>query len=123
MHLQDDDEFIVIGSDGLWDVISSQHAVNFVGRELRRGSSPSQTSHHLIDQALSEGSRDNVTVLIAVPTLIPDDRMNDDSRGRRPDDESQQVAAMSEDPRKKAVKEWLDDDDEPELPAGSFHVE
>ncbi|KAG0502255.1 hypothetical protein HPP92_002327 [Vanilla planifolia] len=33
MVLTEDDEFLVIGCDGIWDVMSSQHAVNIVRRD------------------------------------------------------------------------------------------
>ena len=38
--IEDDDEFIVLATDGLWDVMSSQDAVSFVHSVLRKGSGP-----------------------------------------------------------------------------------
>lgn len=61
------DQFIVCGSDGLYDVMTNQQVIDFVGKELRkkRRSDPVEDiSQKLADQAYSLGSEDNITVLI-----------------------------------------------------------
>lgn len=92
--VEDDDEFIILGSDGLWDVMSSQEAVSFVQDTLRdsgpvlEGSSkasldseiqedesdsesePASTyvqnriADLLVAEALKRGTTDNVTVVL-----------------------------------------------------------
>ena len=61
-----EDEFVVLASDGLWDVMSSQQAVNFVNSQLRNGSSPAETGQSLIEIAIQAGSTDNVSAVIVV---------------------------------------------------------
>lgn len=59
--------FIVVASDGLWDVVDNQEAVDFVEQVLRRSknSSSYQTAAQLLTQeAYVRGSSDNIGVLI-----------------------------------------------------------
>jgi serine/threonine protein phosphatase PrpC len=61
------DQFIICGSDGLWDVLTNQQAVEFVLKELKKrkaGESVSDISQKLADHAYSLGSEDNITALI-----------------------------------------------------------
>ena len=61
-----DDEFVLLGCDGLFDVMSSQEAVDFVRAGLARGASPEQLCKEIGAHAIEElKSDDNVSVLIA----------------------------------------------------------
>lgn len=62
--LKEDDEFLIIGCDGIWDVMSSQHAVNIVRRELRRHDDPERSARELVMEALSLNTFDNLTVIV-----------------------------------------------------------
>lgn len=62
-------DFIVMASDGLWDVITSQEAVAIVTQELvKSGWSPdvnlSVISQRLCTESFRRGSMDNITVVI-----------------------------------------------------------
>lgn len=63
--LADDDQFIIMACDGLWDVIETQEAVTLVRKYLdelkltRR-----QACEKLVDMALRLGSTDNVTAML-----------------------------------------------------------
>eukprot|EP01094_Clydonella_sp_ATCC50884_P009018 TRINITY_DN18550_c0_g1_i1.p1 TRINITY_DN18550_c0_g1~~TRINITY_DN18550_c0_g1_i1.p1 ORF type:complete len:409 (-),score=151.89 TRINITY_DN18550_c0_g1_i1:658-1884(-) len=60
------DEFMVLATDGLWDVFSNQQACDFV-RKFYNGSSrtdPEEVADLLVNEALKQGSLDNVTALI-----------------------------------------------------------
>jgi serine/threonine protein phosphatase PrpC len=64
-----EDKFIIIACDGLWDVLSSQDAVNFILREAY-DSNNSIKKHvniakRLADHAIEKGSYDNVTIIVA----------------------------------------------------------
>ena len=58
------EEFLIIGCDGLWDVVSHQQAVDVAAESLKKGSNVDQVSKELGDLALQLGSRDNITVMI-----------------------------------------------------------
>ncbi|KAK4770867.1 hypothetical protein SAY87_031399 [Trapa incisa] len=62
--LCEEDEFLIIACDGLWDVMSSQYAVSLVRQGLRRHNDPQQCARELVMDALRLKTSDNVTVLV-----------------------------------------------------------
>ncbi|KAL1341241.1 hypothetical protein HN51_027726 [Arachis hypogaea] len=64
MVLTEDDEFLIIGCDGIWDVMSSQHAVSLVRKGLRRHDDPDKCARDLVMEALRLNTFDNLTVII-----------------------------------------------------------
>ncbi|URE47925.1 phosphatase 2C [Musa troglodytarum] len=62
--LTEDDEFLIIGCDGIWDVMSSQHAVRVVRRGLRQQDNPEQCARDLVMEALRLNTVDNLTVIV-----------------------------------------------------------
>ncbi|XP_027365538.1 probable protein phosphatase 2C 49 [Abrus precatorius] len=62
--LTEEDEFLIIGCDGIWDVMSSQHAVSLVRRGLRRHDDPEKCARDLVMEALRLNTFDNLTVII-----------------------------------------------------------
>ncbi|KAL0288072.1 UNVERIFIED_CONTAM: putative protein phosphatase 2C 13 [Sesamum calycinum] len=80
--LTEDDEFLIIGCDGIWDVISNQEAVSLVRRELRHHNDPQQCARELINQALMRDTCDNVTAII-VCFSSPESQDSDPSRRPR----------------------------------------
>lgn len=64
VFLTQDDEFLIIGCDGIWDVMSSQHAVSVVRRGLRRHDDPERCAQELVMEALRLNTSDNLTVIV-----------------------------------------------------------
>lgn len=62
--LTEEDEFLIIGCDGIWDVMSSQQAVSLVRRALRRHDDPEQSARDLVMEALRLNTYDNLTVIV-----------------------------------------------------------
>ncbi|KAG6518072.1 probable protein phosphatase 2C 2 [Zingiber officinale] len=62
--LTEDDEFLIIGCDGIWDVMSSQIAVGIVRRGLRRHKDPELCARELVMEALRLNTCDNLTVIV-----------------------------------------------------------
>ncbi|XP_039020705.1 probable protein phosphatase 2C 13 isoform X2 [Hibiscus syriacus] len=62
--LSEDDEFLIIGCDGIWDVMSSQFAVSLVRRALRRHDDPKECARELVNEATRLNSSDNLTAII-----------------------------------------------------------
>lgn len=64
-EIQKDDEFLIIASDGLWDVITSQEAVNFVKEQLKKNNKDYEiTANLLMTKAVLLHSHDDITVII-----------------------------------------------------------
>lgn len=62
--LTEEDEFLIMGCDGLWDVMSSQCAVTMVRKELMQHNDPERCSKVLVKEALQRNTCDNLTVVV-----------------------------------------------------------
>ncbi|WCJ32836.1 Protein phosphatase 2C family protein [Euphorbia peplus] len=62
--LTEEDEFLIIGCDGLWDVMSSQCAVTIVRKELTTHNDPEGCAKALVKEALQRNTCDNLTVVV-----------------------------------------------------------
>lgn len=56
----DEDQFLIVACDGLWDVVSDQDAVNFVSKY----SDAQEAAENLLQHALKNFSTDNTSVMI-----------------------------------------------------------
>jgi len=56
--------FLIVACDGLWDKMTYEDAVQFVGRLRDAGKSAQQSSELLAAKALNLGSLDNVTIVV-----------------------------------------------------------
>ncbi|KAF3528152.1 hypothetical protein DY000_02039368 [Brassica cretica] len=73
--LTEEDEFLIMGCDGLWDVMSSQCAVTMVRRELMQHNDPEKCSQALVKEALQRNSCDNLTVVVVCFSKEPPPRI------------------------------------------------
>jgi serine/threonine protein phosphatase PrpC len=65
--IQSEDHFIVIASDGLYEVMSNEVVIDTVLKGMKRPSfSPSKSARELVDRAISRGSSDNVCVCLVM---------------------------------------------------------
>jgi serine/threonine protein phosphatase PrpC len=62
-RITEKDEFIILASDGLWEVMKYQEVVDFVHAE-RAGASAANVAQKVVDEALRKDSKDNITVII-----------------------------------------------------------
>ena len=54
------DKFLVIASDGVWDELSDQDAINFCKEEF----STKQIAQVIVKTAVQKGSKDNISVIV-----------------------------------------------------------
>jgi len=68
VQLEPGDEFIVLATDGLWDVMTGPQVVNEVHKHRSRvpGCTPQNVANHLFSLALRLGSADNITILVVM---------------------------------------------------------
>ncbi|KAI4376926.1 hypothetical protein MLD38_014630 [Melastoma candidum] len=64
LSLTEEDEFLIIGCDGIWDVFRSQNAVDFARRRLQEHNDPALCSKDLVDEALKRKSGDNLAAVV-----------------------------------------------------------
>lgn len=84
--VDDDDEFIVLASDGLYDVFSDQEIVDFIrykilllyqfycysSSDVNKVPNLQTVTENLVENAIeTQGSRDNVTVILVALNQIP----------------------------------------------------
>ncbi len=65
--LADEDQFIVIASDGLYEVMSNEVVIDTVLRSMKRPSfAACKSAQELVDRAVSRGSSDNICVCLVM---------------------------------------------------------
>ncbi|MQL96492.1 hypothetical protein Taro_029170 [Colocasia esculenta] len=75
MILSEEDEFLIMGCDGLWDVMSSQCAVTIARKELMLHNDPERCSRELVREALKRNTSDNLTVVVVCFSPDPPPRI------------------------------------------------
>ncbi|THU52356.1 hypothetical protein C4D60_Mb10t03150 [Musa balbisiana] len=63
-RLTEEDEFLILGCDGFWDVFRSQNAVDLARRRLQEHNDPTTCCKELVDEALKRESSDNLAVVL-----------------------------------------------------------
>ncbi|CAN6699859.1 unnamed protein product [Malus baccata var. baccata] len=71
MTLSKDDEFLIIGSDGIWDVFTSQNAVDFARRTLQEHNDVKLCCKQIVEEAIKRGATDNLTLVMVSFHLEP----------------------------------------------------
>ena len=64
VQLTPDNHFLIIASDGIWDVIKNEEAVAMVNKALRNKQSLDSIAEALQNEAIKRGSGDNITVSV-----------------------------------------------------------
>eukprot|EP00193_Tetraselmis_chui_P017696 CAMPEP_0177792368 /NCGR_PEP_ID=MMETSP0491_2-20121128/24488_1 /TAXON_ID=63592 /ORGANISM="Tetraselmis chuii, Strain PLY429" /LENGTH=433 /DNA_ID=CAMNT_0019314779 /DNA_START=119 /DNA_END=1420 /DNA_ORIENTATION=+ len=63
-HLHRDDEFLLMGCDGLWGVFGNQRAVEWARLRLQVHNDPQACAEELVAEALKRNSTDNISVVV-----------------------------------------------------------
>lgn len=70
LTLEDSDEFLILGCDGIWDCLTNEKAVEFVRNRINR-MTPSEIGIEMLDTIISDDPRatqgiggDNMTIMI-----------------------------------------------------------
>ncbi|GMH20586.1 hypothetical protein Nepgr_022427 [Nepenthes gracilis] len=69
--LSKEDEFLIIGSDGIWDVFTSQNAIDFARRRLQAHNDVKLCCKEVVEEAMKRGAADNLTVVLVCFHLEP----------------------------------------------------
>lgn len=72
----EEDEFLVLACDGIWDVMSNEDLCQFVQHQLTITDDLAKVSASVVDYCLFKGSRDNMSIVLiafpAAPKPIPE---------------------------------------------------
>jgi serine/threonine protein phosphatase PrpC len=60
--LEEDDSFLILASDGVWDLVGNQDAVSLVLDTVKQ---PALCAQRVVTEALARGSKDNVSAVVA----------------------------------------------------------
>lgn len=58
------DKFVLLATDGVWDVMTSQEVAGMIQRDLATGKHPKSALHHVLSECRKRGSGDNITLLL-----------------------------------------------------------
>lgn len=61
VHLESGDEFLILGTDGIWDAMDAESAVALVHDTVKQAA---LSARRLVMEALARGSKDNVTAIV-----------------------------------------------------------
>merc|ERR1719420_615306 len=70
-RLLDEDEFLVLACDGVWDVMSNEDICQFVAARMRITDDLELIANEVIDTCLHKGSRDNMSIIIIAFPAAP----------------------------------------------------
>ncbi|KAF6166960.1 hypothetical protein GIB67_030653 [Kingdonia uniflora] len=62
--LSEVDEFLIMACDGIWDVFTSQNAVDFARKKLQKHNDPVMCCKDLVDEAFKRKSLDNLSAVV-----------------------------------------------------------
>ncbi|OVA12904.1 Protein phosphatase 2C (PP2C)-like domain [Macleaya cordata] len=62
--LTKDDEFLIIASDGVWDVFTSQNAIDFARRRLQEHNNVKLCCKEMVEEAIKRRAMDNLTIVM-----------------------------------------------------------
>jgi serine/threonine protein phosphatase PrpC len=64
IYVEEDMEFIILASDGLWDSFKSADAVQFIRKKLREHADAQHATEEIAKEALMRNGQDNVSVIV-----------------------------------------------------------
>lgn len=67
----EEDQFLVLACDGIWDVMTNEEIAEFITTELQYEEDINEVASNVIDYCLEKGSRDNMSVILVVFPKAP----------------------------------------------------
>ncbi|ESO00112.1 hypothetical protein HELRODRAFT_185799 [Helobdella robusta] len=95
----DDDEFLILACDGIWDVMSNEELCDFVRSRLRLTNDLEAVCNSVIDTCLSKGSRDNMSIILltfpGAPTVSDEAKANEEELNKRLENKVKEIMQNS----------------------------
>jgi len=121
--LPEQDEFLVLACDGVWDVMSNEDICNFVSARLKITDNLETVANEVIDTCLYKGSRDNMSIIIiAFPAAPKPDpacqKVEKELNELLEKKVTELIASHDNDVELSFVYQYLSEEDLPGLPPG-----
>ena len=103
LQLSNEDNFLILACDGLWDVMAHQEAVDYVLRNLVSANfDPQELAMLMVEEAYKRGSTDNITIMVCI--------LRDLGRAHREDSLNLTIPEESEDTEHEEAGEEKEDE-------------
>jgi len=120
---QQDDEFLVLACDGIWDVMTNEDLCKFIHQQMTVTDDLEKIAASVVDHCLFKGSRDNMSIVLVAFPGAPKPQPEAVEREKRIEEyiERRTREIVKDDPVVEAsrVLQILNDEDIPDLPAGT----
>nr|CAG4641591.1 EOG090X03VW [Eurycercus lamellatus] len=120
----DEDEFLVLACDGIWDVMTNEDLCQFVHHQMNITNDLAKVSASVIDYCLFKGSRDNMSIVLvtfpAAPTPVAE--ITDREQKFEEFIQRRTLEILESEPTAEAsrVLQILNEEEIPDIPTGSF---
>jgi protein phosphatase 1B len=118
----DEDEFLVLACDGVWDVMTNQDICDFISARLKVNDNLEHVCNEVIDTCLHKGSRDNMSIIIiafpAAPKVDPEAVKADKELDALLEKKITDFVAQDNEVELSQVTQYLMDEDIKGLPQG-----
>lgn len=102
---KDEDQFIVLACDGIWDVLSNEDVCNLVLAQLDKDNKDCNAlAKMVVDAAYDKGSSDNLSAIVALITTPPSETTNE---GRKKKSTSRKAGPSPKKEEKKTAMKAL----------------
>merc|ERR1712080_659536 len=71
MDRSDEDEFLILACDGVWDVMTNEEVVSYINSRLLINDNLQKVCEELLETCLAKGSRDNMSVILITFPAAP----------------------------------------------------
>lgn len=121
-RIPEEDEFLVLACDGVWDVMTNQDICDFISGRLKVNNNLETVCNEVIDTCLHKGSRDNMSIIIiafpACPKVDPEAVKADKELDALLEKKISEVVSLDNEIELSAVVQFLTDQDIKGLPPG-----
>lgn len=120
----DEDEFLVLACDGIWDVMTNEDVCKFIHYQLTLTDDLTKVAASVVDHCLFKGSRDNMSIVLitfpAAPKPIPEVVEREKKFEAYIHRRTLEILESDSNVEASRVLQLLNEEDVPDLPPGSF---
>lgn len=116
----EEDQFLVLACDGIWDVMTNDDLCQFIRHQLTITDDLTKVCSAVVDHCLFKGSRDNMSIVLITFPAAPKPVQEDMEREKKFEEhiEKRTIEILDDDPHAEAsrILQILNDEDIPDQP-------